>query len=501
MGYPTLRYFPPRPEINNTGIDFIRSFNIETMKDFLIEKLQETQNNGNLSILCDIQPYDKADIVLNSNNILTFIIIDKPDNKLAQELVIDYCPVKKVKVIHAVTTNTALVELLKTENYPSLYLVENNNQFKMLASGNNKRNFSNTINAYLENVHMTPYSIIDITTKLYNILFQKNKGSMQNNDNTVYLSDLEATLMYSLDHEIISRSTISGDSLSALNAYLELLIECFPSSIRGNKFIQLIWEKTRYNKTVSGEDLGNLINRFEFMLKPYITKRSWIGCQGSQQIYRKYPCGLWTMFHTLSVQASTKNLTTFNGQQVLEIIAGYVKHFFGCTDCSEHFMSMATTIKTNVSSLDDAVLWLWSAHNQVNQRLAGDVTEDPMHPKILFPLKVHCETCYQSGTDEWNTTEVLKYLKNMYSAISLQQTPNENSDSQPVSLFTSDKHFIDDDNNNINMFDEEEWKIDVSTCMVSYILSCSVLMILFYLLLVKKRCKKNKYMYFIFGKV
>ncbi|CAI6363615.1 unnamed protein product [Macrosiphum euphorbiae] len=500
MAYPTVRYFPPQPASSDIGKDFIRSFNIQVMKDFLIKMLQETQSSTNVSTLCDIQPFENVNVELDSNNILTFIIISTPNDKIAQELIIDFCPVKKVKIISVLNSNTGLAELLKTETYPSLYLVEDNNQFTRLASGNNKTNFTNTINTYLETVHMTPFSIFDITTTLYNLLFHKDKGSIQN-DNTVYLSDLEATLRYSLEHEILSRSVISGESLNALNSYLELLIECFPSSIRGKKFIKLIWDNTHLNKTVSGEKLGNLINNYEFLLKPYVTKHNWIGCEGSQPIYRKYPCGLWTMFHTLTVQASIKNLTTFNGRQVLETIAGYVKNFFGCTDCSEHFMNMATTIQTNVSSLDDAVLWLWSAHNQVNQRLKGDVTEDPIHPKIIFPSKVYCETCHQIGTDEWNETEVLKYLKNMYSAISLQKTSFDNIHSQNDNLMIPGKRSIDDDSNyNNNVFDEEEWKIDVSTCMISYILSCSVLMILFYLLLVKKRCKKNKYIYFILGK-
>ncbi|CAH1736277.1 sulfhydryl oxidase 1-like [Aphis gossypii] len=499
MAYPTIRYFYPQPASNDIGKDFIRSFNIQVMKDSLIKMLQETQKNMSISTLCDIQPYEKVNVELDTNNFLTFIIIDKSNNRLAQELVIDFCPVEKVKIISALNSNTELVDLLKTEIYPSLYLVENNNQFKLLASGNNKTNFTNTINKYLETVYMTPFNIIDITTALNNLLFQKEKSSIHH-DNTVYLSDLEATLRYSLEHEILSRSVISGESLNALNSYLELLIEFFPSNIRSKKFIKLIWDNTHLNKTVSGDKLGKFINSYEYLLKPYVTNHIWIGCEGSQPMYRKYPCGLWTMFHTLTVHASNKNLTTFNGKQVLETIAGYIKHFFGCTDCSEHFMSMATTIQTNVSSFDDAVLWLWSAHNQVNRRLKGDVTEDPVHPKIVFPLKVHCETCYQNGTDEWNKTEVLKYLKNMYSTISVRKIPFNNIHSQPLNLINSSKRSIDDDiNYNNNIFDEKEWMFDINTCMVSYILSCIVLITLFYLL-VKKRCKKNKYIYFILGK-
>lgn len=497
MAYPTVRYFPPHPAPDNMGVEFFRSFNVQVMKDFLIDQLKETQSNGNLSFLCDIQPYKEKNVILDSTNVLTFVIIDTPDtqSKLAQELVIDYCPVKKVKLIYALNSNAELVNLLKAEKFPSLYRAENNNQFTLLASGNNKTLFTKFINDYLETVHMTPFNLFDMTTKLYNMLFQKGQVS-DNNVNTVYLSDLEATLSYSLDHEVVLRSAITGEALDALKSYLELLTDYFPSSMRGKKFIKLILENVQSNNTVSGEELGNFVDKYELFLNPYVTKHMWIGCEGSASMYRRYPCGLWTLFHTLTVQASLKDSSTFNGVQVLETIAGYVKHFFGCTDCSEHFMQMATTIKSNVSSLDDAVLWLWSAHNQVNQRLAGDVTEDPMHPKVLFPLKVHCETCYQD--DEWNTTEVLKYLKKMYTTISLKQTPNDNVNVEPHSIISS-QHVIDD--TSYNAIEEEEWKIDVNTCMISYILSCSVLLILFYLLVVRNRCKKNKYIYFILGKV
>lgn len=496
MAYPTVRYFPPHPAPRDLGSDFSRYFDVQEMKNSLITNLKETQSTGNLSILCDIQPYEKNNLISDPNYMLTYIIIAKGENKLAQEIIIDYCRVKNIKITYALNSNLALVQLLKTDTYPSLYRIQNNNQFTFLASGSNKSHFTEIINADLESIHMTPFNIIDITTKLYNILFQ-NGQVLHTDTNIIYLSDLEATLRYSLDHEVISRSKISGERLDALKSYLELLMECLPSSMRGKKFIKLIWEHIINSNMVSGEDLGKFINKYESLLNPYITKQKWIGCEGSHPMYRRYPCGLWTLFHTLTVQASTKQLQSFDGVQVLETIAGYVKHFFGCTDCSEHFMLMASSIKNNVSSLDDAVLWLWSAHNQVNQRLAGDVTEDPMHPKILFPLQVHCETCRQNN-DEWNKTEVLIYLKKMYSSISIKQTPNDNIHSEPQILISS-KQIIDD--SNYNVVDEEEWNIDVSACMISYILSCSVLMILFYLLIVKKRCKKNKYIYFILGKI
>jgi thiol oxidase len=495
MGYPTVRYFEPHPDPTNIGVNFVAYNNPELMKNNLIEKLSETQRNGNLSSLCDIQPYDKDNIVLDSNNLLTFVIIESTtNNRLAQELIIDFCRVKNVKIIYALNSNTKLVDLLDSKIYPSLYKVDSYNHFQLLVNNNNKSFYIESINKNLEAEHITPFNIIDITTKLYNMIFKNEKVLLEYN--IVYLSDLEATLKYSLDHEITSRSIISGEALESLIGYLELLSECFPTNIRGKKFINLLLDSIRDKKTVSGENLGEYVNKYEFLISPYVTKHKWIGCQGSNAMFRQYPCGLWTLFHTLTVQASMKNLDTFNGIQVLETIAGYVKHFFGCTDCSEHFMGMVTTIKNNVSSFDDAVLWLWSAHNQVNQRLAGDVTEDPMFPKVLFPIKRHCETCRNNVTNEWNKSEVLAFLKKMYSTVSNKQASNV---IKPQNMLSA-QQTIEESNFN-DIFDKEEWKIDVSTCMISYILSCSVLMILFYVLVIKKRCKKNKYFYFVLSKV
>lgn len=34
------------------------------------------------------------------------------------------------------------------------------------------------------------------------------------------------------------------------------------------------------------------------------TNMTWVGCQGSEPHFRGYPCGLWTVFHLLTVQAA-----------------------------------------------------------------------------------------------------------------------------------------------------------------------------------------------------
>lgn len=57
--------------------------------------------------------------------------------------------------------------------------------------------------------------------------------------------------------------------------------------------------------------------------------------------------------------------------EVLTAMRNYVHHFFGCRHCAEHFENMAEESMMEVETLKSAVLWLWSRHNRVNNRLGG----------------------------------------------------------------------------------------------------------------------------------
>lgn len=57
--------------------------------------------------------------------------------------------------------------------------------------------------------------------------------------------------------------------------------------------------------------------------------------------------------------------------EVLSTMRCYVRHFFGCQECAQHFEAMAAESMDRVAGREEAVLWLWSHHNEVNARLAG----------------------------------------------------------------------------------------------------------------------------------
>ena len=116
----------------------------------------------------------------------------------------------------------------------------------------------------------------------------------------------------------------------------------------------------------------------------------------------------------------------FNPSDVLVAMREYVRHFLGCRDCANHFTNMAAHVEHDVRNGSDGVMWLWRSHNLVNQRLQGDHTEDPDHPKIQWPSQKACPECKQVirgryGTSErWREDQVLPYLLEFYSADSIE---------------------------------------------------------------------------------
>lgn len=166
---------------------------------------------------------------------------------------------------------------------------------------------------------------------------------------------------------------------------------------------------------ITGKILGDKIEELDVKWAPIFSSKRWVGCQGSAPSLRGFTCGLWILFHYLTVQASHASDVN-DPLEVLRAVHGFVKNFFGCSECSQHFQTMA--IKNNiwgVPTKDQAVLWLWTAHNEVNKRLAGDTTEDPVFPKVQFPTEATCPECYSINSDNgWNQTEVLNFLNRIH---------------------------------------------------------------------------------------
>ncbi|XP_067893933.1 sulfhydryl oxidase 1 isoform X3 [Heterodontus francisci] len=244
----------------------------------------------------------------------------------------------------------------------------------------------------------------------------------------VYMADLESALYYSLKVEVGMHKELSGNTLAALKHFIAVLTKFFPGRPFVMKMLQITeaWlakvgmAQISYNAYL--DVLSNKQGRIGALLPDGV---NWVGCRGSRPQFRGYPCSLWTLFHLLTVQAAKYNesmkrmgkTVQTDPLEVLYTLRQYVKYFFGCRECATHFEAMAEDSMDQVDSFDDAILWLWSRHNRVNNRLAGALSEDPKFPKLQWPPPDMCAECHSEvkGEHVWITDEILKFLKVHYS--------------------------------------------------------------------------------------
>ncbi|XP_014246729.1 sulfhydryl oxidase 2-like [Cimex lectularius] len=423
--FPTVKYFPSYLEQKYYGLPIDNFTSMEGIKHFVIDRLRE---RNNLPVLV---PFNGLleDIWSKTNASHALAVVESMSSYTGSELVLDLIGSSELTVLIVEPSNQRFLDSLPSMNVPAAYFIEKNGTVDTLPRFNRDeilydvsyrlsqkgidipqpKNYTDYDFALLtkENVDSTLNFQLRIKEKLYPKKF----------DSTVFRVDIEGALSQSLFIEIPSRNEISGCMLTALQNYTKILKDYFPAGANGKNFLRCVHVGVADQVTFSGalfyKLVENCLNKYEPVFLP--STERWIGCKGSTVFFRGYPCSLWTMFHTLTVQAYVKG--TDEPKDVLDGMTGYMKHFFGCSFCSRHFLKMAVTFPGNVTTTEDSVLWLWKAHNSVNRRLFGDETEDPTHYKHQFPPKNVCKNC-TAEDGMYDDEAVLPFLREMYTYIS-----------------------------------------------------------------------------------
>ncbi|KAL1457169.1 hypothetical protein WDU94_001829 [Cyamophila willieti] len=320
----------------------------------------------------------------------------------------------------------------------------------------------------------------------------------------VYQIDLETALRYSLERDApLKSANIEGDRLAAIRAYVNVLTKYFPIDDKGREFLQSVnsslHEKDTFTPVVFQRMITDLIDKHNpFLMRN--KKEVYIGCSSRSHGLRRYPCSLWTLFHTLTVAADSKPHLSQGPKEVLNAMQAYIKNFFACSDCADNFAKETGNLEESVNSLNDSILYLWKTHNHVNFRLhqfPGNRTEDPDHPKIQFPSNSHCPQCYTSSGD-WNETSVLSYLKSIYSKISYKavsevyaSTPSPPHTQTKREILSKDPLVID--TRYFNSF-------DISLCVMLYFVSAGILILVALKFCLRKTHRKKNFIYDVLGK-
>jgi thiol oxidase len=515
MAYPTLRYFHEnyQPGPQTLGVVVQKGDDVVSHRHFLIQRLVAEQTEGRGTMYPNLLPYIHSDIshLFDSTPVGTqyaFLIIEKPDTYLGAEVALDLHKTPSIVVRHTFSNNTGLLNNYAIGRLPTVMSVDRSNNYQLLASSGSRQEIKTVIANFLQNKHLRvtdespkqeiftgkwlDVEVPDMSSLIQERARQALKERIKLMGDVVFQMDLETALRYSLKHEIATVKMITGEKLQVLRDYLNILRKYFPFGRGGQLFLTELAMKAS-TEQVQGSDLAEVIRRAEQEdSQVFSSPQQWLACRGSSPSYRGYPCGLWKLFHYLTVNSAERNINNnrANPLEILDVMHGYVKNFFGCHDCSQHFQEMAAKREMrNVSSLDSSVLWLWMAHNEVNKRLSGDQTEDPEYPKYQFPLKERCPLC-RNNNNTWNLVEVLRYLKHAYSNINVRYI---GSDTTILHVGLEGKPAA---SGSTSIFRA----IDMSMCFILYVCSFLLLALLIRMFL-KRGYRKKPYVHDLLGKV
>ncbi|XP_053178387.1 sulfhydryl oxidase 1 [Scomber japonicus] len=419
-GYPTLKFFHAYSKAESTGEAF-KGFprDVRGLRHTIIEKLEthgEPWPPACPPLESTSQP--EIDSFFETNNVQHLaLIFEESKSFIGQEVTLDLLQFENITVRRVLSTEKELVTKLGVTEFPSCYLYYPGGNFTQLKVANEARTFYTFALQRLPGVVRSGKPPPDNAHLVTN---NTEEPWRPFNSSRVYMADLESTLHYSLRVELAAQTVIKGDVLIALKKYISVLAKYFPGRPVVMNLLQSVnsWLQNQTANEISyvafKEKLDDSSQAPDAALPEGVR---WVGCQGSKPHLRRYPCGVWTLFHLLTVQA--KNAGGSDAKEVLSAMRGYVHHFFGCRPCAEHFENMAQESLAEVTTLSTAVLWLWSRHNRVNNRLAGDLSEDPNFPKIQWPSPEICPACHtvkDNGEHRWNHEQVLSFLMTHFSS-------------------------------------------------------------------------------------
>lgn len=158
-----------------------------------------------------------------------------------------------------------------------------------------------------------------------------------------------------------------------------------------------------------------------------------------------YTCGLWDLFHLLTVGASLPSHQLYGfrsgyltgSQHVAEIIKRFITSFLACDVCRWNFVSsfdncahdhchrlapVMSPLASNGTQNKELALWLWETHNAVNTRLMKESAEredrevtEQERLAASFPTREMCSDCwFDDQMKRHDKDAVFAFLRNWY---------------------------------------------------------------------------------------
>ncbi|XP_043576428.1 LIM/homeobox protein Lhx3 isoform X4 [Chiloscyllium plagiosum] len=330
--YPTFRYFKALTTQFTTGENYKGpNRELETIRQIMVDFLQN-HTSTNKPPACPVLSTASSSSVLfllgKHQKHYTAVIFEKEFSYVGREVILDLMQYENIIVKRVLDTDKKLMEKLGIHSVPSCYLFYPNGSHGLIYMQKPLRSFFSSYLKSLSGVTKRPSSQYNALVRQKDEAMSPIKPWKYFDRSKVYMADLESGLHYLLRVELASHKILEGPELSTLKDFITVLSKLFPGQQPAVKLLETLQEwlvslpldKIPYNAIL---DLVNNKMRISGM---FLTNRvEWVGCQGSQPQYRGYPCSLWTLFHTLTVQAAT-HPTIIRGTVNIPLCAGCNQH-------------------------------------------------------------------------------------------------------------------------------------------------------------------------------
>lgn len=265
---------------------------------------------------------------------------------------------------------------------------------------------------------------------------QKEKPEEYTRTKTDIYDDAHLSFDFNLRHGVFtSLNPLTNSTKDALFDWLNLLSRTLPPAWKVHSVISVLLENFEI-ATESKEKLIDLLNT-----QPRPSKQTWSKSCTKGVPGMGYTCGLWELFHIITVGLVEWNLMIEEDQMrdialsttaAARTLRGFVVNFFGCEECRAHFRDeFESCMYDRCNRLNDDEdsmnleqwiqfpLWLIETHNGVNVRLLHEkadreklaVSHDEEVKKV-WPSHEDCPKCWtEDGSRE---SSMFKYLRVEY---------------------------------------------------------------------------------------
>ena len=252
---------------------------------------------------------------------------------------------------------------------------------------------------------------------------------------------LDATLSFvsALKMGVFSdKNPLSDTKKDALQGWLDLALVSLPPEWGIH---ELIMELDKEIDVVSESDA----NLQKLLKKHELPRKEWSHSCTTAGAHNGFNCGFWKLLHIMTIGIAehrgglnlvegglvSRQARNFSPAEAAEAMKEFIRHFFPCTPCREHFVaqyddcSHQRCVRLSDNSLTatnpdwmELSKWLWEVHNDVNVRLLKERSESrelSVHDEVqvLYPPLHDCTRCFKADGSH-NEDFIFLYLEKEY---------------------------------------------------------------------------------------